>query len=127
MTALVLRTPSTDARVYAGNWIADCPICRSAAVRRFGDPVWECRDCGTGVEVSWPAEHVRRGVERLLMMRPLQHTRNWFPGETLHDLLAENVEHDIGPTEEGQHLMIVDDLIELDTLPKPVRRLQIGA
>jgi ribosomal protein L37AE/L43A len=128
MTGLVLRRPTTDARVYAGNWIADCPICRSAAVRRFGDPVWECRDCGTNVEVNWPAEHVRRGVERLLMLRPLQHTRNWFPHETLHDLLAENVAHAVvGPAEEGQHMMIVGDRIELDTLPKPQRRLQIGA
>jgi hypothetical protein len=127
MTALVSHHPSTGARVYAGNWIADCPVCRSAAVRWFGDPRWECRDCGMTVEVLWPTDQLRAGVERLLMMRPLQHTRNWFPGETLHDLLAENIQHAIGPREEGQLFMIVGDQIVVDALPKPVRRLQVGA
>lgn len=57
-----------------------------------------------------------KGVERLLMMRPDPSTRNWVPGETLHDLMFENAEHgvlddprfgvDAAP---GDSLMILDD------------------
>lgn len=123
---LVRFRPTIQARVYASQWIGDCPVCRSASVLDFGTPIWECRDCGTSIEVYWPSNDVRRGVERLLSLRPIAHTRNWFPGETLHDLLAENTEHGIGPTEQGQQMAIIGDRIEVDTLPKPVRRLQIG-
>lgn len=70
---------------------------------------------------------MRRGIERLLMMRPIPYTRNWLPGETLTDLLAENIEHGIGPSEPGQEMAIVGDQITTDSLPRPKRRLQIGA
>lgn len=127
MTALISVSPSTLGRVYAGQWIADCPLCSSASVLRFGSPAWDCQDCGTELEVRWPPEETRRGIERLLSMRPISHTRNWFPGETLHDLLAENVTHAIGPAEEGQELLIVGDEIVKDTLPAAPQRQQIGA
>ena len=51
------------------------------------------RLCGTVTEVIWPSEAMMAGVERILMMRPDPTKRNWWPGETLHDLIAENAEH----------------------------------
>lgn len=36
-----------------------------------------------------------RSVERLLLMRPVRQTQNWFPGETLADLMLENAEHGV--------------------------------
>ena len=129
MTDLVSTRPAVFARAHAGHWIADCPRCGYAVGGRllpFGSPVFDCQDCGLGVEVRWPSEQMRRGVERLLMMRPVPHTRNWFPHESLSDLLAENVEHGIGPSQPGEEIRILGERIELDTLPRPVKRLQIG-
>lgn len=114
------------ARVYAGDWIADCPVCNSAAKREVDDPVWTCQDCDTAHEVVWPSQEMRYGVARLLMLRPVRHNRNWFPWETLHDLLAENVAHGIGPAE-GEAMSIIGGTITLDTLPPPRRLRQIGA
>jgi hypothetical protein len=66
------------------------------------------------------------GVERLLTFRPDVTTRNWVPGETLHDLLAENVAHGIGP-DVGESMTIIGDKITADTLPAARGRLPIGA
>jgi hypothetical protein len=123
MTALVSNRPAVLVRAYAGNWINDCPLCRGAQLTSLGD---RCVDCGLLLEVRWPSDEVRYGVERLLSQRPISHTRNWSPGESLHDLLAENVQHGIGPAEPGQVLSIVGDTITQDTLPVG-RRQQIGA
>ena len=124
---LVHSRPVVLARAYAGRWIADCPVCSSAAVQPTNRPTWNCQDCGTRLEVRWPSDDMRQGVERLLSQRPIAHTRNWFPGETLHDLLAENVQHGIGPSAPGEMVAIIGDRIERDTLPAADRRAQIGA
>lgn len=125
MTALVRGGIFTvDAVANWGRWVAHCPICPSALAVQHGGLV-TCRECGTDYEVAFPAFAV--AVERLLLMRPDVTTRNWLPGETLHDLLAENVEHGIGPTEPGQEIAILDDCITLDTLPASTARRQIGA
>lgn len=86
-----------------------------------------CWDCGTDVEVIWPPETVVQGVERLLSLRPDVSTRNWWPGETLHDLLADNMAHGvIAPDSDGPIMAIVGDRIELDTLPASRTREAIG-
>jgi hypothetical protein len=54
------------------------------------------------------------------MMRPDPTTRNWFPGETLHDLMFENASHGIFDHlgETSGTLFGVDDLgIRVDNLP----------
>ena len=124
VTALVPVRPVTYARVYVGDWIIDCPVCGGAQVVGLGDV---CVDCETRLEVRWPSDEVRYGVARLLSMRPIRHTRNWSPGETLHDLLGENVQHGIGPTEPGEVIEIIGDTITRDTLPSPRPRPMIGA
>lgn len=108
--------------MYAGCWIIDCPLCSGAQVVDLGA---RCVDCGLLLEPRWPAEDLRYGVERMLSMRPIVHTRNWNPGETLHDLLAENVQHGIGPAE-GEAISIVGDSIVRDSLGAG-HYLQIGA
>ena len=123
---LVTLRPVTLARAYCGMWIVDCPRCRDARHLPFGTTAYECVYCGLGMEPAWPSEAMRAGVERLLSMRPIAYNRNWTPGETLHDLLAENIEHGIGP-DAGESIMIADDKIVLDTLPAAVGRLPIGA
>lgn len=122
MTLVSLSRPVSLVRMYAGNWIIDCPLCSGAQVTSLGT---RCVDCGTALEVRWPSDELQYGVQRLLSLRPIPHTRNWSPGETLHDLLAENVEHRIGP-DVGEEIMILGDSIVRDSLPA-VRRPQIGA
>jgi hypothetical protein len=49
--------------------------------------------CGEEADVVWPADPA--AIEMLLMMRPVPRTRNWLPGESLEDLLGENLAHGI--------------------------------
>lgn len=78
------------------------------------------------------------GVERVLMMRPDPSTRNWFPGETLIDLMRENGEHGILDNLERLNLAVSpgdvvfsadETRIRVDHLPvlKPRIRQEIGA
>lgn len=116
--------------VYAnwGRWVANCPVCESAEHVYANETAVQCNPaasgCGIMLELVWPT--FREGVERLLMMRPAPKTRNWLPGESLHDLLAENVEHGIGPLEPGQDMLIIGDTITRDTLPTRFPLRQIG-
>lgn len=127
MTALIQQRDTVTARVYSGRWIVDCPVCNGAERLDFDSPAWRCCYCWAEHEVRWPSRELASGIVRLLSMRPVPMTRNWFPHETLHDLLAENVEHGVGPLEPGQSMQIIGDTITHDTLPAAVRPMQIGA
>ena len=124
MTLVKVR-PDVHAEANWGRWVVRCFVCTDALKVAPGDRQFQCWGCGAEAEIQWPVNPA--AIERLLLMRPLAQTRNWSPGETLHDLLAENVLHGIGPTEPGQELAIVGDDITLDTLPAKPARLQIGA
>lgn len=109
MTSIDVRRP--QARVNHGRWVVNCrsPLCESAMT--LGPPrmdaegrVWPglaigqdtmtCRDCGfVTVDTGWPPDP--RGIELVLAWRPDPATRNWEPGETIGDLLRENVEHGV--------------------------------
>lgn len=116
-------------------WEVRCGCCRYGAERlqRF-QPWTECRFCGQVTEVIWPPEKMVHGIERLLMMRPDPTTRNWRPGESLHDLMLENGAHgvldrfaDLEVTP-GDSLFTVNDFgIQHDALPmiKPRIRQEI--
>lgn len=96
-----------DGVVYAeanwGRWVGRCParFCFSAMQLQRGQPAFRCADCGTGADVVWPP--FAEDAETLLMMRPDPTTRNWVPGEDLHDLLHENILHGIMPPELEDH------------------------
>lgn len=56
-----------------------------------------CLRCGLTCPADWPPNV--DDIEAVLAQRPFAETRNWLPGETIHDLLAENAEHGlIDPT-----------------------------
>lgn len=94
MTSVVLA--GNYVRANWGRWLADCPACAGAMQVWTGQFYAECGDCGVPIcELIWPADP--EGIEALLSVRPLEKTRNWHPGETLNDLLAENILHDIFP------------------------------
>jgi len=127
-----------------GQWVAMCPRpgCHNAEI--FGrievgilaldqgggtiggltGDMFHCRTeyggCGLTCPADWPPNVV--DIEALVMPRPVPTTRNWLPGESLHDLLAENVEHGIipagaltdGPTR--KLLEIMDDRVTVGQL-----------
>lgn len=100
----VIRTEAphggtTPALVNWSRWIANCPgwYCRGATDLDYGQTWTVCAEpwCRTRAAVVWPANVP--DIEYLLSLRPDPTTRNWEPGETVHDLLAENIEHGILP------------------------------
>jgi len=134
MTALVRTGYLVEAYANWGRWVARCgrkPCPRAVQLQRL-TPHFECDFCGAVTEVLWPSLDMITGVERLLMMRPVPSTRNWLPGETLHDLMFENGAHgifdNVPELEPGRTLFSVDDFgIRTDTLPalKPRTRKSI--
>lgn len=72
--------------------------------------------CGLKCPVDWPANIA--DLERVLLARPVPTNRNWRPGETLEELVAQNFEHGIVPTPvlEGRPFRIVDDQVEAGAL-----------
>lgn len=111
-----------------GRWIARCPSrhCQSALQLSRFQPVFRCWECGIAADVMWPS--FAEDVETLLMMRRDPTTRNWLPGEDLHDLLTENLERGVLPLPEldGRSrpvLSIVDDHIVHNELASAARMI----
>lgn len=90
-------------RVHWGRWIADCPRPGCTNSEHHGaDPVtrhvggltgsaFRCAHCSLACQAVWPPNV--DDINTLLSQRPVPSTRNWLPGETLHDLLVQNLEH----------------------------------
>lgn len=91
-----------------GKWMAWCPRfpdCTNA--EHFGpDPdtghvggltgsAFRCRICKTESPATWPPNV--DDLTYVLNLRPVPATRNWEPGETIHDLLTDNFKHGITP------------------------------
>jgi hypothetical protein len=116
-----LIQPRARAYVYAGDWVADCPHgCgnvehlyqrqRPNGPRLVQVPSFYCSYCKFGetepVPVDWPPNMAE--IMTVLMLRPIPHTRNWYPhehetavrcrvphGQSVDDLRAENAEHGV--------------------------------
>ena len=130
MSALVHAKPQQAfARAYNSMWIADCVCANAFQLTRF-QPAVECDYCGMFYELIWPAEGTVYSIERLLLMRPLPYTRNWWPGETVQDLMRENGEHGVfsnpklaeGHVPATTLLCVDDEGIRKDMLPVTVQR-----
>lgn len=76
-----------------GAWVADCPLCKSAERVLIGQRQFRCRACGFMADITFPPEWA--DIMRAVMVRPKLENRNWLVGETVDDLLAENIEHGI--------------------------------
>jgi len=127
--------PAVPGVAYAEvNWsrpIVRCPSphCRSALQMRPYEPTFRCWECGTGADVVWPPD--LEDIARILMMRPNPWQRSWLPGETLMDLLRENIvlgvplvtSPEIGAGESRLILDLAGDDPDVRVLSEP---LQIG-
>lgn len=95
----------TDVAYVEANWsawIARCPRphCTNAMTLDRGQVLFVCAgddSCGMTAPLIWPADP--DVIEAILQMRPIARTRNWLPGETLEDLLAENAANGCLPPE----------------------------
>lgn len=113
------------AYVYCGEWVADCPrpgqekdrpgcsnvefLYRPAkpnGPRVVAIDFFICSHCGYQAKIAWPRR--REDIMLALNVRPVPDNRNWYPkdhpvairfrlphGQTIMDLLAENVEHGV--------------------------------
>lgn len=120
---IVHKTNYARAYVYAGEWVADCPRgCgnvefiteknprhRSALHYVAGEPhtSFRCSYCQYHTaSIHWPADGEQ--IMDVLSRRPIPHTRNWYPeghitavrhgipdGQTVEELVAENVENGV--------------------------------
>jgi hypothetical protein len=115
-----LLTAKARAWMYSGDWVADCPRdCggvehlydranprNPASPRIMQKAEFRCSYCHMVAPIEWPAQLAE--ITAVLMLRPIPHTRNWFPkdhetalrfraphGQSIDDLRAENVEHGV--------------------------------
>jgi hypothetical protein len=128
----------TRAVVYAnwGRWVARCPRPGCPGAEHFGPDAisghvggltgigFRCAHCGLVCAADWPPNV--DDIMRLLLMRPVPANRNWEPGQTVHDLLAENVEQGCVPLaldpDEPLIRIVGDKLTAGYSLPAPDHR-----
>lgn len=89
--------------VAAGRWRVLCPTCGNAEAAHTSSggrvELYRCSRCHNSAagkrpfQVLWPSREQAGRIERILACRPQLETRNWIPGESLHMLCAENVQH----------------------------------
>ena len=86
------------AEVSNSSWIVRCPYCPNAVVHQPGAAFY-CPNClmqgngGYAMTVVYPEQ--REQIEAVLCRRPSPNNRNWFPYETVDELIAQNMEHGI--------------------------------
>lgn len=97
MTSDIEPVRQASVRGNWGRWVAECSTswCTNAWMPQLYEPGWRCGVCGLDTEIVWPPDPI--AIEALLLMRVDPKTRNWEPGETLADLLAENIENGMVP------------------------------
>jgi hypothetical protein len=112
------------AYVYSGDWVADCPRDGCGSVEHLYDRInprnpgsprtvqkseFRCSYCGMTASIDWPPQLAE--ITTVLMLRPVPHTRNWYPenhdtavrfhvphGQSIDELRAENREHGVPAT-----------------------------
>jgi hypothetical protein len=83
-----------DAYVNHGRWVADC-ACNGAELVA-PDQEMVCGSCGARNTVTFPGPKTREKIEAALKVRPPLR-QNWYPDETVDELIAQNIEHGIYP------------------------------
>lgn len=120
--APLAKAPVADAMVIRNCWVARCPFasCGGNAYEGIWRPLADgtpdfffCCSCGNtesnGARLAIRFASKPESVESILHERPVAHTRNWLPGETIAQLREENLTHGhpvpagaTAPTQEGK-------------------------
>jgi len=81
------------AQIRGNAWVIQCECGAGNAT----DPQWQiacCFACGAvHRQVVFPKDAA--AIEKVLLERPKVQNRHWMPGETVDDLIAENVAHGV--------------------------------
>lgn len=85
------------ARINWSRIVVDCPRpqCTSALTLPPGWQWFECLDCGWSASIVWPPNLA--DIVAVLALRPDPITRNWDVGQTVMELVAENLAHGLAP------------------------------
>ncbi len=83
-----------DAYVNHGRWVADC-ACNGAELVAPGQEM-VCGSCGARNTVKFPSPKTRTDLDVVLSRRE-QFRQNWYPYETVDELVAQNIENGIYP------------------------------
>ena len=85
------------AKVYYNHdrWVVDCDDewCGGAEQVQLADELTACSNCRRFIEIVWPPNPGE--LLAVLVRRPVPQTRNWYPGETVSDLEAENEQYGV--------------------------------
>jgi hypothetical protein len=101
--------PVTRAHVNHGRWVVECecrtaseavpkpsthPYAKTSHQARYRGKTWVCPvewgGCGMSYDVLWPDTD---RIMAVLRERPKTSNQNWMPGESISQLVAENLEH----------------------------------
>ena len=77
--------------VNHGRWIVNCSTKYCDGARLAVDAAKPCSNCGCVTAATFPAD--KQLIDAALARRIVPDTRNWLPGETVNDLVAENETH----------------------------------
>jgi hypothetical protein len=117
---MTIATPRTQAYIYGGEWVGDCPRPGCANVEYLWEALqingprirpkafFACSYCGIQATIEWPSRDFQVAAMDVLMLRPIPATRNWYPkdhdvatrfriphGQSVEDLRAENEAHGV--------------------------------
>lgn len=87
------------AHVNHGRWLVECPTCCGAQFALQEHPRFMCNYCanvaveGLWRPVTWPTDRAK--IEAALDARVLDDNKNWSPGDSVKELLADNVLHGV--------------------------------
>lgn len=114
-----------------GKWVARCPRpgchnaeqfgqCGDGTVGGLSGTSFWCREthngCGLKCGADWPGNI--EDIEFMTRARPVA-ARNWFPGETVDDLLRENLENGLVPKNEMNILNGKVEILKEIDYPEP--------
>jgi hypothetical protein len=94
---------AVQAKLNHSRWIAECCFCHNAMLVALTDPRWWCSNAkcrnggpsgaaGAAIPIEIPAPWDIMRIEALLVLRPAPEARNWEPGTTVAQLVAENAD-----------------------------------
>ena len=95
-----MKRAPIPAYVNHGRWVADCPACRTGlqlprgprqVKAEFVQVSDACVSCEYPIQVVMPEDADL--IDNALASRRLMVNRNWYPHESVGDLLAENLLH----------------------------------
>lgn len=87
--------------ISRNRWYLHCPHCRGGVSCGPAWPIACCFECGAVFDHVWFPENWKE-IEAVLLARPALDNRHWLLGETLEQLIEQNVSRGLAPARGGQ-------------------------